>query len=313
MRFLDDNIKLHINGLIFKAYLEDSDITHNVRDQALPFAPLSFNNDSMATRVNETAKFTFNVFSETRGECIQNFNNLLKLIRSIKPIYEIVDYQYVPDFSNLTGLVELFFSGMPSRDIVKLHLNNFNYSINKELGYIQVPREEILDYKKSTEVGFYSPGNMKLIPLAYKISLEGKVLLPFDQTVRLINGRTKGSDTTFFSALSTAAQSNSAEYLNMLVTLYKGITGGKSLYAVKDEYFADVVGKLKTLKDSYLADVNSGNFRSDVADDGQRLEDTIPLTDNIEAIVEAQDAVTNAREARRETYMTLRDEIKKLQ
>lgn len=184
MEFIDKDLRLDINGLSFKAYLEDSDITYETKDQQLPFTPTSFTNDSMAIRVSEKAKFTFNVYSETRYECVENYKNLQSLLSTIKPSYQYVDEQLVPDARNVTGLVTVKFKGLPvlNRESVTLHLNSFSYTMNKDLGYIHVPKSEVSDPNNSK---FFEQGNMKLIPIGYKISLDGKVLLPFDQTANI--------------------------------------------------------------------------------------------------------------------------------
>lgn len=253
MRFTDDDIKLRINGLQFKAYLEDSDINHVTKDQPLPFAPLSFTNDSMATRLNETAKFTFNVFSETREECINNYKNLLRLIESIKPIYYILDDQYVPSNLNVNGLVQLYFSGMPSRDEVKLHLTSFNYSLNKEIGYIQVPNVEINDPKSAS---FYNKP-MKLIPLAYKVSLEGKVLLPFNSTIRKRGDRIQASNKEYSRALIEGAGSYDPAYIDKLEKIYMDVTNLNTGFAtLPAKNLPGVMARVKRLADEYLVDDN---------------------------------------------------------
>lgn len=188
MIFNDPDLRLNIQNtqsgppLSFKAYLEDSDISYETKDQQLPFVPLSFTNDSMALRVSEKAKFTFNVFSETRSECIQNYRNLNLLLQSIKPSYSYVFDQVAPYISNVTGFFNLNFKGMPDgRDNINLHLTSFSYAINKDLGYVHVPLSEI----DGKEGSFYDSAGMKLIPVGYKISIEGKILLEFNKTANV--------------------------------------------------------------------------------------------------------------------------------
>lgn len=184
-----NDIKLLLNNHPFLAYLEDSDIIHEMKEQQLPFAPVSFNNDSMALRVTERVKFTFNVFSNTRYECIRNFVSLTNLINEIKPSYKLVFNQYVPLPTNVSGYFKIKFDGFPGRkrDEITVHLTNFSYNINKDLGFIQVPNKEIT-LRESVEgernEDLYTEGQMKLIPISYKISIEGKVLLPFLDTIR---------------------------------------------------------------------------------------------------------------------------------
>jgi len=264
MRFKDENIRLRINGLSFKAFLEDSDINHVTKEQPLPFSPLSFVNDAMATRLNETAKFTFNVFSETREECITNYRSLLALIQSIKPIYYILDDQYVPSNSNVTGLVNLSFLGMPSRNSVDLHLTSFNYSINKEIGYIEIPLSEISNTNKSS---FYDVSGMKLVPLAYKISLDGKVLLPFNSTIRKIGERKKASSANINEALIKGALSTDKDYIDKLKGLYEKITN-QNIVRLSDQEVVSALAKVKQLADEQIISAD-GKFNTDKFGNGQ--------------------------------------------
>ena len=269
MRFKDENIRLRINGLSFKAFLEDSDINHVTKEQPLPFSPLSFVNDAMATRLNETAKFTFNVFSETREECITNYRSLLALIQSIKPIYYILDDQYVPSNSNVTGLVNLSFLGMPSRNSVDLHLTSFNYSINKEIGYIEIPLSEI---SNTNNPSFYDQSGMKLVPLAYKISLDGKVLLPFNSTIRKIGERKKASSANINEALIKGALSTDKDYIDKLKGLYQKITK-QDIVRLNDQEVVSALAKVKQLADEQIISAD-GNFNTDKFGNGQLTSET---------------------------------------
>lgn len=304
MRFTDDNIKLKINGLSFKAYLEDSDVNHVTKDQQLPFSPVSFVNDSMATRLNETVKFSFNVFSETREECVENYKNLLRLIQSIKPIYYVLNDQYVPSNSNVTGLVTLSFSGMPSRNTVKLHLNNFNYSLNKDIGYIELTNEEIRN-PKSENLSFFSK-SMKLVPLAYKINLEGKVLLPFRETIIQIGERQKASGVEYSRMLIEGAGSTDPDYIKRITQLYKSISG-QDLSTVNPKDMPKVLAAVKKLKDDGLAEEN-GTRRYP-----EEIE-SIPLLDSSLLAPIDPAAMDRVKEARRQTidkqYRDLVDIIK---
>lgn len=161
-----NNLTIMSNGknYSFPAFLEDSDITYDIKEQSLPFAPVSFTNDSMALRVLEKAKFTFNVFSHNEEECKANWSKFYDLRQIIKPRYTMLNEQLVPNIENITGFIKIKFSGMPhDRDIIDIHLTNFSYIINKELGYLEVDN--------------------KLIPIGFKISIEGKVLLKLEETI----------------------------------------------------------------------------------------------------------------------------------
>ncbi len=180
-------IEAYRTKLSFISYLTDSEISYEMKDQQLPFVPLSFNNDSMATRVMEKAKFAFDVYAETRTNCIENYLNLQHLLNMIKPSYFLKNDQWVPSANNTTGFFKLQFAGMPliDRKEVTLHLTAFNYNINKDTGYISVNRQEL---SNATSPGI-NTGTLKittsddtLVPVSYKISIEGKVLLPFGET-----------------------------------------------------------------------------------------------------------------------------------
>lgn len=209
MLFNDEDLRLNITNIAsgkkisFKSYLEDSDITYEIKDQQLPFAPTSFTNDSMAIRVTEKAKFTFNIFSESRDECTQNYRNLNKLLSTIKPSYKYVYDQIAPNTSNVTGFFNIKFKGLPAgRDNVTLHLNSFSYNINKDLGYIHVPTAEL---EENGSKSFYSSQGMKLIPIGYKISLEGKILLNFKQTANVYGAPSRDPNIDAASAAQAAS------------------------------------------------------------------------------------------------------------
>lgn len=294
MRFSDNDIRLLINGLKFKAYLEDSDINHVTKDQALPLAPISFNNDSMATRVNQTAKFTFNVFSETREECVNNFNNLLSIIESIKPLYTIMDDQYVPNSANITGFVSLSFAGMPykSRNAISLHLTSFNYSINKEIGYIQIGKSEL----GGKPARFYEKSNMKLVPLAYKLSLEGKVLLPFDETVRRSGSRIKRSSQELYRVLMEQTGINDVGMLDQIREFYRGATKKEFVSLPADKFYeaADIIINLAN-REGVLN--KGGEFINPYNDDQKKYgEEVLELTKQI-TLQKATNADTRQLEA----------------
>ena len=266
MRFSESNnskIRLHINNQSFKAYLEDSDITYETKDMQLPFAPVSFTNDSMATRVMEKAKFTFNVYSETRKECIDNYNELQTLIKSIKPSYRYIQEQLAPVASNVTGFVNINFIGMPSgRDNITMHLNSFSYTLDKEIGYIQVPVSDLASNKDAESYSYYDPSGMKLIPLAFKISLDGKILLPFEQTVRMLNKKDAGSGTLEIDKLIKDTVGIDPTYIEQITSLVSKLSGDILTYNSEANIRRTLV-LAKELKDNHLVDINTGNFLSD--------------------------------------------------
>ncbi len=185
MRFVDRDIKLTISGIPFKAYLEDSQHYFDPIDQKAPFVPTSWPNDSVAIRMMERVKYTFNVFSENRRECVINYRNLYNLIGSLKPAFRNEGGLFLPRKSNLTGYITVGFSGMPNRSSANIHLTAFSYEINKEMGFLQVPTDEI----KTTKKDKMYDTNMKLIPLAYTINIEGKIIQSLENTIRVGDGK----------------------------------------------------------------------------------------------------------------------------
>ena len=278
MRFKDENIRLKLNGYNFKAFLEDSDINYETKDQQLPFAPISFTNTSVATRVNQTAKFTFNVFSETRYECITNFKNLMALVRSIKPIYNIIDDQYVPSSANITGFVTLGFSGMPynDRESINLHLTSFNYSINKEIGYIEIPKSEI---DSPSESKWFDTGGMKLIPLAYKLSLEGRILLQFDDTVRRFGNRIQRTSKPIQRVLQTAIDSTDDNEIEEVRKIYLGLTN-QDILNLNSSDMAEAAARVRAMQQQELVkpDGTFDDSRYNTAQQPQTPEITPQLT-----------------------------------
>lgn len=267
MRFIDDNIKININGIIFKAYLEESETIHELKEQQLPFAPVTFLNDTMATRLMEKVKLSFNVFSETRAECIDNFNNLKKLINSLKPNYHLIEDQYVPFKDNINGYVSLFFSGLPIHEKVKLHVTSFSYSVNKEIGYIQVPIKEIAKKEASA---YYDKGGMKLIPLAYKINIEGKSLLDFDSTIIKHGTRMQVGNQDFDQAYDGVG--GDSAYKQKLGGILTGVTGNADAQ-YSDKTLPLALATAKDMADGGLVN-NDGTFADTLWKDGKKVEET---------------------------------------
>ncbi len=268
MRFTDENIRLHINNLSFKAYLENSDISYETREQQLPFAPVSFTNDTAAIRLLQKAKFTFNVLSEYRSECVENYNNLLALIQSIKPSYTIIDEQYVPDKNNINGYVNLKFDGLPlQQKSVKLHVTQFSYEINKEMGYLQIPEKELKHNKNPKK---FVDGEPKLIPIAYKIDIEGKILQTFGETAKVTGNFYTTPNITFRDVIESISdiRGSREDYIQDLYKIIKNITGKNP------EQFAPAILKYclsyaKLMKDWYVVDINTGQFAEKSYDPGR--------------------------------------------
>jgi hypothetical protein len=164
----------------FKAYLDESEVSYQIMEQNLAYTPLSFVNDKVHTRTTQKVKLKFNIYSEDFTEAQENYNQLHKLIESIKPKFSLVREQYLPDVRNNTGLLSVKFKGLPKiskkyGDDLVIHLSQFTYDINKELGYIERP---------FSGAG-YTGGDNRLIPIAYVLNIAGQILLPFKETVRV--------------------------------------------------------------------------------------------------------------------------------
>lgn len=259
MRFIDENIRLHINGLRFKAYLENSDVSYETREQQLPFAPVSFVNDTAAIRLLQKAKFTFNVLSEYRSECVQNYKNLLKLIQSIKPSYTIIDEQYVPNKNNINGYVSLTFDGLPlQQKSVKLHVTQFSYEINKEMGYLQIPQNE-LDNNKNPKK--FVNGEPKLIPIAYKIDIEGKILQTFGETANVTGNFYTTPNVSINDVVGNIPDvaSTPDDYKKKLYDIVEKVTG-ENIYQYPPNMLKEVLVLAKRMKDNYLVNLDDGTF-----------------------------------------------------
>lgn len=196
MRFIDQNILLNIKPItiendqekslgkdfFFKAFLDTCDVSFDLQTQQLVgFSQFNIN-DKLQYKTIRKVKLAFDVFSESREECIINFEYLEKFIDYLRPNMDYIGKAVVPTDNTIFGNYRIVFSGLPSlssnltgKDGYKIQLTNFSYGINKEMGYIEVPyysSDPNIKYKS-----IYDTGNMKLIPIAYKLNIEGLILL----------------------------------------------------------------------------------------------------------------------------------------
>lgn len=230
MRFLDKNIRLTItdtvsnNSIQFKAYLEDSDITYEVQEQNLSFAPLSFTSNKIHSRTLQTVKLSFNVFSEYREEAIENYDNLHTILNALKPSYTEIAGQYLPSQNNTFGLISLNFKGLPriksGTDDLKIHLTQFSYTINKDMGYIEVPYDLSGNDRYNK---LYSEGNMRLVPIAYKLSITGRLQLSFAETARIQAQNTGATPESIWGNITEQA------IKDKIMEIYSAVVGGKQL------------------------------------------------------------------------------------
>lgn len=172
----------------FPAYLETSDIRYVIDSKELPYAPLSFVNSKVHLRTRQTISLKFNVYSTSSAESVSNYQHLDDIIYWIKPIYKRNEWQYIPDPKNNTGLVSISFPGLQKThkeakygDTLTLHLTNFAYSVNKDMGY------------HSGSIG-------ALVPVAYSLQMDGDILLQFDKTARVTNDAAKPQNVNVFNA-----------------------------------------------------------------------------------------------------------------
>jgi hypothetical protein len=193
MDFIDKNIRINFlpeegKPLSFKAYIEKSDITYQILEQNIEIVPTTFTNDTIATRVLQNLDLVFNVFSESRREAYDNYVKLHELIHSLKPIYKDVNSEYRADDRNTFGLMKIDFDALPiikqnGSNLLEIYVKSFSYLINQEMGFIQMNYPVLKnepDKIYSLDVGPRS----KLVPIAFKISLGGRILLDYDDTSR---------------------------------------------------------------------------------------------------------------------------------
>lgn len=213
MRFVDNNIRLIIKdkerykpspqgqseeGIYrFKAYLEKSDVSIKTLDTNLQYAPLNFTNNTQFQKIQYSVDFSFNVFAEDRDEAMDNYDQLHRLLQTAKPSYTFVNNQYLPNADNIFGLISLKFSGLPKlskrSDELDIYITNFAYTINKDMGFIEIPYDpefDELDTAHTTRNNL-SGGNNRLLPIAFKIDLSGRVLLSLDESIKSSTAKQK--------------------------------------------------------------------------------------------------------------------------
>jgi hypothetical protein len=192
--------------LKFKALLENHSVGVQLKEQNLSFTPLSFVNDKVATRTTYSIKLKFNVFSENSEDCFTNYANLHNLLYTIKPKFIFTNEQYLPVTQNNTGLITIKFKGLPAlrsltnkrlpyldpADRLTIHLTSFSFDINNEMGYYNAPfgKDKIKDegdmyFGEENYVINDGTNNSRLVPIGYSLNIEGNVLLPFEDTVRI--------------------------------------------------------------------------------------------------------------------------------
>lgn len=158
MNFDNDIYKININGIKFKAYLEDASETFDLKEANLSYLSLQEKNNFISTRVVQKIKLSFNVFSENAEECIKNYKNYEALAESLKPTYKNLAGTYLPYYTNLYGTAQIKFAGLIStKDLVRVDVSSFTYDINKDMGYHEIKKGKIIT----------------VLPVAFRIGLEG--------------------------------------------------------------------------------------------------------------------------------------------
>lgn len=175
--------------IFFKPFLEESNVNFNIETVQANTIPLFMNSGTTVTRALQSAILTFNVFPDSRDECIENYKKLKSLLNGIKPVYAFDRTQLIPHKSLFSGFISVKFAGfLPGKSNVKLKLTSFSYQINQELGYLQVPYQEILtnNSTRSFVARSYNGGRgNKMIPIGFNIKIEGDIIQPFSQTAVL--------------------------------------------------------------------------------------------------------------------------------
>ena len=208
LRFLSLKQKNFPRKLYFKSYLEKCDLEWKVERVSLDKAGL---NDYILDTIVGFAPYIsleFNVFSEYREEAIENYDKLMTLIDFIRPVYRAEKNAGAESYADLTFTMDKLlnqepnmffrFKGLPkilkaphssivlgaggkktaetlpevSIDDLPMAITQFNYLINKEMGYLQVPYDGTTEQRKE----LFSSGKMRLIPIAYKISMAFRVV-----------------------------------------------------------------------------------------------------------------------------------------
>jgi hypothetical protein len=173
-----------LGNINFKPYVEKAELTFAMEEVQLPYAGPSLPNDKIPIRLVHNLNLGFKVFSENRDEAISNYDKLHRLINAVKPKTTIDEFgRRRPRAENLLGYLKVFFQGLPNvakvneKDPYVIHVTSFSYTINKDLGYIHLPYNNI-DNRKT----FFAEKGMRMVPIGYDVSLVGKLNLDLDST-----------------------------------------------------------------------------------------------------------------------------------
>jgi hypothetical protein len=197
MRFSDEAIRIRIidknnQTYSFKSFIEKSEVSYKIEEQSLPFTPVGLVNGKLSTRLLYNIDLAFDVFSEDRKEAIENWKKFNSIVGSLRPSYVKIGDEIELENNGLEGLLYVEFAGLPpisgTGSRYKVRPTNFSYSVNKEMGYIEVPY-----YGSEDEINnFYLQGKMSLIPVAFKINLAGFVITGLEAAINDTGGGSGG-------------------------------------------------------------------------------------------------------------------------
>jgi len=279
MRFIDPNIRLHIidkqavnsQGKLepidydFKAFLEESKTQIKTLDTNIQYAPLNFTNNTQFLKTQYSVDLSFNVFSEDRQEAIENYDKLHKLLNVVKPNYRFVNNQYLPIAGNIFGLVSIKFSGLPrlskQKDELDIYITNFAYTINKDMGFLELPYNPF-DSKDPDRTQLFVSGKNMLMPIAYRLDISGRVLLPLEESIRTkdkTNGVVANANRNIKSLPDILNKlGTESAYQEKLITIAKSIIGDN--YAdISTAKLEKIFTKIKQATDAFVIDQN-GNM-----------------------------------------------------
>lgn len=299
MLLTDKNLRIKIKSLLsqetlsFKAYVEKSEITYEMQEQSIEFAPLNFDNEFIATRVMQNLNLVFSVVAEHHEELYYNYRKLHRLIEFLKPRYIDFNGQYLPDQANTFGLIEIDFGLLPiiktnaNGKKIKLHTKNFSYNIIEDLG---VFNGNFSNKKKSDPEGLANFVNFKsvnsknsaIVPLGYKITLGGRILLNINDASSAEDKAPTGGSKKAGTSVDHRVIDVELKKLQItpqqkvdFIAIYSNLTNGKALYGDRDTN--KIIQRYKSIK-SLINDRlinNTGEKIYDINPDGTSvLEET---------------------------------------
>ena len=184
----------------FKAYLEKSDVEYKIQEYVMPNSNIGEGRTHEVLKVVYNILLDFNVIAEYEEEAVENYDKLHLLLHYIKPVISSKgvhkEITLNPDFVKSNDRLYINFKGLPkilndkiyelkadgtidlssnpdlTQNDIPIQIFGFSYSINKELGYIQMPnsKEERKQGKK------YSSSGVTLFPIGFKISMQCRVV-----------------------------------------------------------------------------------------------------------------------------------------